>query len=1430
MAVHRVLLRGHSNMAFTVWKALLYKSFSIYRIRYKTTIADILWPCLLILFLAIVKNQLTPDPSPSPSPSPTPTPSPKYYHYQGDNRESGLQSMDLRLDQPNSYPKHLEKKIKGHGNFTKPRFRDQQSWDEEKFHDRKNKVNISTEVHDYKDNRNQMMREICTIQYGFFLLLCFVGTWSGAGTLAHAERMSGTVERMRMNGVSDWSIMCSYIVHGGIKQLLSALLFSLLLKIQLGGPALIQNIDFFSLFVAIFLLSLHSTVYFLGVASFFNSTILRGIIGTASYIYLFLWASKQQFSVTAQIFGNMLAPFSLVITSLTACGLEDSGGVTLKNLISATDNNDIPLLVVPLLMIFGSALVLLIFYYLLNISPGPYGSARPVYFILPQCLQDYLRPEKNKSDRSKSSGKFRTGLYEKTPPNIEIGIKIENLYKKYGNLTSLKKLSLNIFSGQITALLGHNGAGKTTTLSILSGMLSPTSGSAFYQGYDIFTNLGRFRKDLGLCPQNNLLHPNLKVINQLIFFAMLGGLSKKEAEENANDLLNLVGILEKKYVEVSQLSGGMQRKLCIALALVGKPRVLILDEPTSGVDPESRREIWNILLESRENRIMILTTHFMEEADALGDQIAIMNHGEIVCYGSPIFLKKHYGAGYNITISSDQMNHKEIFKTVTEKLPEATIIGEHKEWLKCKLPFDKTEDFPELFEQLESNNQISGIGINCTTMEDVYLKVEEGEGGEIQSVAKSSFLPEITSSEQEKIMVYIYRFLGLVKKSMICSLARWFKTFLVVAIVPVVAAYIAMDEYNTDFNKYHDHMENDSQSKEGVPVTGSVEQPSNDFMNSMSSCRADPTLLLRVYMFSMWLTYVIFIVSSTFSSFVHKDRLSTVKHLILMTGISPVTYWSSVLFWDTVIYLIFVLISWTTFIILDSSDVFSRDSGIYVLFLVLFLSGISMISSVYFVTLLFKTMRTVVVVYFAGVFTCGFIGYFIIQIQETHPYSNIFKLQPVTATMLALIDFTTLAAKKQNCEGCGLGECPDIMKSAYLKDDNLTNDLLFLVLDLFLYIFLVILTDYGLFPFLWDKIKSLYIGQIDNSTLNKVDSDVAREKSRVDGLHTTDKRKEIIGIVDGLAKKYSRSMVAVVDVTFAVSKGECFGLLGVNGAGKSTTFNMLTGILYPTKGNFFIKGYSLMKEKAKCLSMIGYCPQHSALIESLTARQMLTLFARLRLIPSEYVVKEVQKWITLFGLEEYSDIPCKNYSGGNKRKLNAAMAFIGDPSIILLDEPTTGVDPFIRRNLWNIIEVCGSNNQAIIISSHSMDECEAVCNRLTIMARGKMECIGNTQRLKALYGSGYVIKITLSPHTDNEVGALKRMIESTFSPHCELKDEHQVLLHYHIKTNTYRISVLFDIMQRVKNEFKIVDDYIITDSSLEEVFLGFAKNKNNEGS
>jgi ATP-binding cassette subfamily A (ABC1) protein 3 len=179
-------------------------------------------------------------------------------------------------------------------------------------------------------------------------------------------------------------------------------------------------------------------------------------------------------------------------------------------------------------------------------------------------------------------------------------------------------VDLDVYEGQIFALLGHNGAGKTTLLSILTGLIPPTSGDAWAHGLSINGNLAELRKTMGVCPQHDVLWPDLTVREHLIFFAGIKGVARDAVDAAVMAVIREVGLVEKINVLSADLSGGMKRKLSVGIALIGDSKLVFLDEPTSGMDPYSRRSTWNILQNARAGRIIILTTHFMDEADMLG--------------------------------------------------------------------------------------------------------------------------------------------------------------------------------------------------------------------------------------------------------------------------------------------------------------------------------------------------------------------------------------------------------------------------------------------------------------------------------------------------------------------------------------------------------------------------------------------------------------------------------------------------------------------------------------------------------------------------------------------------------------------------------------------------------------------------------------------
>jgi ATP-binding cassette, subfamily A (ABC1), member 3 len=194
---------------------------------------------------------------------------------------------------------------------------------------------------------------------------------------------------------------------------------------------------------------------------------------------------------------------------------------------------------------------------------------------------------------------------------------------------------------------------------MLTGAIAPTSGTAHIAGKDIRTQIPEIRRDIGICMQHDCLFPRLTVREHVEFFTRLKGfydvLSKEEADKHVDQAIEDVALWEKRNTYTSNLSGGMKRKLSVAIAFCGGSKVVVLDEPTSGMDPFSRRFTWNVIRHYRQNRVIILTTHYMDEADILGDRIAIMSDGKLRCVGSSLFLKKIFGSGYQLTIEKNQV-------------------------------------------------------------------------------------------------------------------------------------------------------------------------------------------------------------------------------------------------------------------------------------------------------------------------------------------------------------------------------------------------------------------------------------------------------------------------------------------------------------------------------------------------------------------------------------------------------------------------------------------------------------------------------------------------------------------------------------------------------------------------------------------------------
>ncbi|MDM7275136.1 MAG: ATP-binding cassette domain-containing protein [Thermoprotei archaeon] len=293
------------------------------------------------------------------------------------------------------------------------------------------------------------------------------------------------------------------------------------------------------------------------------------------------------------------------------------------------------------------------------------------------------------------------------------------LVKKFGQLTAVKGVSFKVMRGELYALLGPNGAGKTTTIKMLTTLLKPTSGEAYIEGYSVLRDTIKVRKIIGLIPQDLTADDEMSGWENVLIQAKLYGYKGREAEERARRSLEIVDLWEAAHRRVSTYSGGMRRRLEIAMSLVHDPQVLFLDEPTLGLDVQSRRAIWDLIREFKKNSVTImLTTHYMEEAEALSDRVAIIDAGEIKAEGAPEDLKSKLGGDKVYIEALTLEDAKAVFSELSQrgfnvKLEDSTVI--------VKVPNAATS-LPEMAGVL-SERRVKSVNIVRPNLEEVFLEL-----------------------------------------------------------------------------------------------------------------------------------------------------------------------------------------------------------------------------------------------------------------------------------------------------------------------------------------------------------------------------------------------------------------------------------------------------------------------------------------------------------------------------------------------------------------------------------------------------------------------------------------------------------------------------------------------------------------------------------
>jgi len=295
-------------------------------------------------------------------------------------------------------------------------------------------------------------------------------------------------------------------------------------------------------------------------------------------------------------------------------------------------------------------------------------------------------------------------------------IKIENLSKRFGDFTAVNNISLEVAEGTIFGFLGPNGAGKTTTINILCTLLAPTSGKISIAGYDCLKEPSEVRKAIGIVFQDTTLDKDLTAYENLMFHAYLYDVKKSEIKKRIDDALHFVGLYERSNDLVKIFSGGMKRRLEVARGMIHRPKVLFLDEPTLGLDPQSRANLWEYIVElpKKHNVTIFMTTHYMEEAEVCND-IAIIDNGKIIASGTPDELKKTLGGDVVYIRTSDNARAR----VEIEKLFNVKVSEENNELFLTTLKGDAC--IPELIKAI--GEKVLSVRLQRPTLNDVFLKM-----------------------------------------------------------------------------------------------------------------------------------------------------------------------------------------------------------------------------------------------------------------------------------------------------------------------------------------------------------------------------------------------------------------------------------------------------------------------------------------------------------------------------------------------------------------------------------------------------------------------------------------------------------------------------------------------------------------------------------
>ncbi|KAL8852433.1 MAG: hypothetical protein Q9221_002663 [Calogaya cf. arnoldii] len=1012
--------------------------------------------------------------------------------------------------------------------------------------------------------------------------------------------------------------------------------------------------------------------------------------------------------------------------------------------------------------------------------------------------------------------------------------------KKKETVVAVNGLDLVIPKGQIMVLLGSNGSGKSTTLDAIAGLNTVTSGDVIVDGFG----------GLGICPQRNVLWDKLTAYEHVRIFNQLKSPEKPSTKDEIQALIKACDIDRKKDSWAGYLSGGQKRKLQLSMMFTGGSRVCCVDECSSGVDALARKKLWDILLAERGARTIIFTTHFLDEADLLSDQIAILSKGNLKAFGSAVELKHKLGNGYRIHVFNNSRNR--------DALGEMAAVSKKTMYDRTVYTLPTSAEAADFIRNLERLN-IDNYEISSPTIEEIFFNItEEAEAAQIrqplaaarvESEGKTSGeMGEVSKMGQVSpgngLQLQTGKKLGILRQTFTLFRKRWTvfqRNYLPSAaalLIPIIAAglvtlflkgftipgcsptsQISRSDIESLLTQVNytlaigptDKIPPDAARRVGVtlPTSGSegtaggdptsladaihrVDGSLNDFNDYISQNFANvtpggfflgddsgpptfayrgngdlslasitqnalDTILTNVSISSQYQAFDTPWVSSAgknlqlvvyfglamsaypafFALYPTLERLRNVRQLHYSNGVRSISLWSAYATFDFIIVLVVSVVSVIIF-----RGVTDQWYHLEYLFVFLFCYGLASTLLSYVISL-FARSQLAAFAFAAGYQAVMFLLYFIayLSVQTYAPVNKVDSYINVTHFTIGAFTpsgnliralFVALNVFSIDCKGRSI--------ASYPGDITLYGGpILYCILQSIFLFGILLWRDSGS---IWDKIRRKQYKSQDVEETDTVDDEIRSEIKRVDG--SPDDGLRVLHQTKAFGKN-----VAVEDVTFGVKKGEVFALLGPNGAGKSTTISLIRGDIRPSnsRGEIFVEQHPLSMRRAAARNSLGVCPQVDA-CDQMTVLEHLRFYARVRGVAD--VEHNVQEVIRAVGLEPFRHRMAAALSGGNKRKLSLGIALMGNPAVLLLDEPSSGMDVCAKRVMWRTLASVVPG-RSLVLTTHSMEEADALADRAGIMGR-KMLALGTSDYLRKKHGDRYYVHLITktAPHTSPE--------------------------------------------------------------------------------